>query len=367
MACRPKWLILATLAMSRSSSCPRSLTHPAPARPPSRRPTWTRACRSPAGRRPASRMTLAEKIGQMTQAERAEVDADPTPITDVSLGSCCPAAARRRRPTRRRRGPTWSTTSSARRSTHACTSRCSTASTPCTATATCRRDRLPAQHRPRRHPRPGAGREDRAHHRRGDARHRPQWAFAPCICAARDDRWGRTYECFGEDPALVEQMETAIDGLQGDGRHLADRDRVLATAKHYAGDGDTSTAPANGDYTIDQGIASPTATTSANIALRQYVPAVRTHDVGWSCRPSRASTGPRTASATRSRCTRNQELITDVLKGQMGFDGLRDQRLGGRSTRSPATCADAGRGPASTPASTCSWSPTNSQDFESRR
>src|SRR3954451_22530614 len=39
----------------------------------------------------------------------------------------------------------------------------------------------------------------------------PQWTFAPCICAARDDRWGRTYESFGEDPKLVEQMETAID------------------------------------------------------------------------------------------------------------------------------------------------------------
>ncbi len=43
----------------------------------------------------------------------------------------------------------------------------------------------------------------------------PQWAFAPCICVARDDRWGRTYESFGETPQLVISMETAIDGLQG--------------------------------------------------------------------------------------------------------------------------------------------------------
>ena len=42
----------------------------------------------------------------------------------------------------------------------------------------------------------------------------PQWAFAPCICVARDDRWGRTYESFGEDPGLVARMETAIDGFQ---------------------------------------------------------------------------------------------------------------------------------------------------------
>ena len=81
----------------------------------------------------------------------------------------------------------------------------------------------------------------------------PQWSFAPCICAARDDRWGRTYESFSEDPRLVERMETAIDGFQG-ARPAQDRDRVLATAKHYAGDGDTEYGTGNGDYTIDQGI-----------------------------------------------------------------------------------------------------------------
>ena len=73
-------------------------------------------------------------------------------------------------------------------------------------------------------------------------------------CAARDDRWGRTYESFGEDPRLVEKMETAIDGFQGSRGQLKDRDRVLATAKHYAGDGDTQYGTGNGDYTIDQGI-----------------------------------------------------------------------------------------------------------------
>ena len=58
------------------------------------------------------------------------------------------------------------------------------------------------------------------------------WAFAPCLCVARDERWGRTYESFGEDPALVIKNETIIDGLQDNG--------VLATAKHFAGDGGTA-------------------------------------------------------------------------------------------------------------------------------
>ena len=59
----------------------------------------------------------------------------------------------------------------------------------------------------------------------------PQWTFSPCICAARDDRWGRTYESFSESARLVERYETAIDGYQDGG--------LLATAKHYAGDGAT--------------------------------------------------------------------------------------------------------------------------------
>ncbi len=67
-----------------------------------------------------SRMTLEEKVGQMTQTERAaacETPTQRTPITTSGSARSCPAAARRPRPaTRRRRGPTWSTSSSARRS-----------------------------------------------------------------------------------------------------------------------------------------------------------------------------------------------------------------------------------------------------------
>jgi len=95
------------------------------------------------------------------------------------------------------------------------------------------------------------------------------WDFSPCLCVAREDRWGRTYESFSEDPALVVQMETIIDGLQG--RHrgkLDDADRVLATAKHYAGDGDTEYGTGNGDYTIDQGIS----VTSRHHRLQRHRP-----------------------------------------------------------------------------------------------
>ena len=108
----------------------------------------------------------------------------------------------------------------------------------------------------------------------------PQWTFAPCICAAREDRWGRTYESFSEDAGLVTRMETAIDGFQGRRGQLDDPDRVLATAKHYAGDGDTEYGTPTGDYKVDQGIAVTSRPDFWKHSLRQYVPAVQKHDVG---------------------------------------------------------------------------------------
>ena len=148
----------------------------------------------------------------------------------------------------------------------------------------------------------------------------PQWTFAPCVCAARDDRWGRTYESFGEDPALVEQMETAIDGFQGS--DLSKRDRVLATAKHYAGDGDTVYGTGNGDYTIDQGISITSHADFWKVALRQYVPAVQKHHVG-SVMPSYSSVDwTEDGVGNPLNMHEHKELITDVLKGQIGFGGF---------------------------------------------
>lgn len=64
------------------------------------------------------------------------------------------------------------------------------------------------------------------------------WTFAPVLCIARDLRWGRIGETFGEDPLLIGDFACAmIHGLQGD--DLADPDKVLACAKHYAGYSET--------------------------------------------------------------------------------------------------------------------------------
>ena len=150
----------------------------------------------------------------------------------------------------------------------------------------------------------------------------PQWTFAPCICAAREDRWGRTYESFSEDAGLVTQMETAIDGFQGRRGQLDDPDRVLATAKHYAGDGDTEYGTPTGDYKVDQGIAVTSRPDFWKHSLRQYVPAVRKHDVG-SVMPSFSSVDwTEDGVGNPLKMHAHKELITDVLKGRMGFDGF---------------------------------------------
>lgn len=65
------------------------------------------------------------------------------------------------------------------------------------------------------------------------------WTFAPVVTAARDERWGRTYEAFGETQELAELLGPAlVRGLQTD--NLAHSHSVLATAKHFVGDGYTS-------------------------------------------------------------------------------------------------------------------------------
>jgi beta-glucosidase len=156
------------------------------------------------------------------------------------------------------------------------------------------------------------------------------WAFAPCLCVARDDRWGRTYESFGEDPALVIKMETSIDGLQGTRtKDLASSRHVLATAKHFAGDGDTtygsgrnSAGASSSDYPIDQGITQQSRAHFARIDLAPYVPAVRKHHVG-SIMPSYSSvdyTDDGLGNPVKMHA--NRELIQGWLKDKVGFDGF---------------------------------------------
>ncbi|MFG2054472.1 glycoside hydrolase family 3 N-terminal domain-containing protein [Micromonospora sp. NPDC048930] len=277
------------------------------------------------------RMTLAEKIGQMTQAERAAVADDPTAVARWQLGSVLSGGG----------------------------------STPASNTPAAWVEMvngLQAQALSTRLQIPliygidavhghgnvygatvfphnvglGATRDPALVERVGHATAAEvratgiPWNFAPCLCVSRDERWGRSYESFGEDPALVVSMETVIDGLQG---RLGDADRVLATAKHYAGDGDTdydeATAAANEGkpwweqkYPIDQGVTVTDREHFARVDLAPYGPAVRRHKVG-SVMPSFSSVDwTEDGLGNPTKMHANRELITDELKGRLGFDGF---------------------------------------------
>jgi beta-glucosidase len=151
----------------------------------------------------------------------------------------------------------------------------------------------------------------------------PQWIFGPCVCVARDLRWGRTYESYSEDPGLVIKMATAVDGLQGPhARELDEPDRALATAKHYAGDGDTEYGTGSGDYPIDQGVTVTSRRDFARIDLAPYVAAVGRHDVG-SVMPSFSSVDwTEDGVGDPLKMHAHRELITGTLKGRLGFDGF---------------------------------------------
>jgi beta-glucosidase len=150
------------------------------------------------------------------------------------------------------------------------------------------------------------------------------WDFAPCVCVSRDARWGRSYESYGEDPALAALLGTAaVVGLQGRGqRDLDDDDHVLATVKHFAGDGDTRDGTGSGDYPIDQGVTITSRQDFNRLSLTPYWPTIRVAKAG-SAMPSFSSVDwTEDGVGNPIKMHQNRELITDVLKGKLGLDGF---------------------------------------------
>ncbi len=143
------------------------------------------------------------------------------------------------------------------------------------------------------------------------------WNYAPCIAVPQDIRWGRTYEGYSEDPDLVSALGAAyIRGQQGDS--LAAPDTVLATPKHFVGDGGTvwgsSTTPG---YQIDQGVTDVDEATLRAVHLPPYEAAIEAG--AKSIMVSYSSWGEIKMHA-------QEYLISDVLKGEppegLGFDGF---------------------------------------------
>ena len=162
-----------------------------------------------------------------------------------------------------------------------------------------------------------------------------QWTFAPSVSAPQDLRWGRTYEGYSEDAALVSGLGAAlVRGLQG---QAGDDYRVLACAKHYVADGAAawrerqidvqqgSTAPAQesgaaqagdaslGQWQIDQGVAGIDEATLRAVHLPPYRAAI---DAG------ALSVMASYSAWNELKMHAHKYLLTDVLKGELGFEGL---------------------------------------------
>ncbi|MFJ4715574.1 glycoside hydrolase family 3 protein [Streptomyces sp. NPDC088785] len=149
------------------------------------------------------------------------------------------------------------------------------------------------------------------------------WDFAPCLCVTRDERWGRSYESFGEDPALVRRMETMIQGFQGraDGSDLDRDDKVLATAKHFVGDGGTAYGSSTtGSYTVDQGVTTVTRKELEAVHLAPFGDAVR-RGVG-TVMPSYSSLDVIGDGEGPVKMHADAKMINGELKGGLGFDGF---------------------------------------------
>ena len=274
------------------------------------------------------RMTLAEKIGQMTQAERASIDSDTSKITSLNLGSVLSGGGSV--PTPNTPGA-WADMVD-RYQAAALNTRLGIPLIYGVDTVHGDGNMQGATVFPHNIGL-GATRDPAlvrrvAHIAASETRSSgPQWAFAPCVCVARDDRWGRIYESYGETPALVARMGTAIDGFQGPAGHLSDNDRVLATAKHFAGDGLTtygtgSNSQKTGGYPIDQGVDQVDRATFDRLALAPYVDAVRQHHVG-SVMPSYSDVDwTEDGLGNPINMHGNRDLITGWLKDQEGFDGF---------------------------------------------
>ncbi len=278
-----------------------------------------------------SRMTLAEKVGQMTQAERASVDGNRSLITTWNLGSLLSGGGS----TPAENTPSaWADMVDAYQS-YALRTRLQIPLVYGVDSVHGHGNLYGATLIPH-NVGLGAARDPqlvaRAEHMVATETRATgiPWVFAPCLCVARDDRWGRTYESFGEHPALVDANETAIDGLQGTrSRELASSDHVLATAKHFAADGDTTYGSGrdaagahSSNYPIDQGITQQSRRHVAAIDLSPYVPAVRRHHVG-SVMPSYSSidfTDDGLGNPVKMHA--NRELVQGWLKDRVGFDGF---------------------------------------------
>jgi len=137
------------------------------------------------------------------------------------------------------------------------------------------------------------------------------WNFAPCLAVPRDERWGRAYEGFGETPEIVKSMAAAaVVGLQTD--KLNSRTSILATAKHFIGDGGTIWGTGL-NKKLDQGDTQVSDQEMREIHLPGYLPALEA-GVG--------SIMPSYSLINGTYMHMSNDLLNGLLKKELGFKGF---------------------------------------------
>lgn len=140
-----------------------------------------------------------------------------------------------------------------------------------------------------------------------------QWTFAPTLGNPQNELWGRTYEGFAEDSQTVADLATAlVNGLQGESgsAEYLDDSHILATAKHYIGEGYTMNGANQGNVKMDESEFDTLLHDELLIPYRSLIESgVRTVMVSFS-------------SVNGVKTHEDKYLITDVLKGELGFTGL---------------------------------------------
>jgi beta-glucosidase len=133
------------------------------------------------------------------------------------------------------------------------------------------------------------------------------WTFAPTIAVPQNDSWGRAYEGFSEDPELVSKLGRAmIEGLQGKGSDFLGPNHILATAKHFLGDGGTTDGVDRGNTELSEQAIRDIHGLPYFDALDGCVQSVMASFNSWN--------GVKMHSS--------KYMLTDVLKGKMQFDGF---------------------------------------------
>ncbi len=137
------------------------------------------------------------------------------------------------------------------------------------------------------------------------------WVFGPTLAVVRDDRWGRTYESYSENPEVVKSYAGAyVRGMQG---MLKDDANTIATAKHFIGDGGTESGK-------DRGVNKSSKSQMINIHGAGYYPALQAG--AQTVMSSFNSWNDVAAGTNYGKMHGSRAMLTDVLKTKMGFDGF---------------------------------------------